>query len=66
MDPMDHETGYIGRWMVARNLWALAPMGGLIQQHLESFIEFPPRQTPTSFSIEKQMSEIMKKIESQR
>jgi arylsulfatase len=72
MDPMerfgtlDHETGYIARWMMARNQWALAPMGGLVQQHLESFIEFPPRQEPTSFSIEKQMQAILKKIESQR
>ncbi len=66
MGPLDHETGYIGRWMVARNLWALAPMGGLIQQHLESFIEFPPRQEATSFSIKNQMEAIIKKIESQR
>jgi hypothetical protein len=41
-------------------------MGGLVQQHLESFIEFPPRQEPTSFSIEKQMQAILKKIESQK
>ncbi len=64
--PLDHEMGYIGRWMTARNLWALAPMGGLIQQHLQSFIDFPPRQKAASFSIEKQMNDIMKKIESQR
>ena len=46
--------------------WALAPMGGLVQQHLQSFIDFPPRQKAASFSIEKQMNDIMRKIESQR
>ena len=32
---------------------------------LLSFVEFPPRQEATSFSIEKQMQAILKQIESQ-
>jgi arylsulfatase len=62
MDPASHEFGYIGRWMMARNLWALVPAQGIIQQHLQSFLDFPPRQKAASLSLQSALEAILQQI----
>ncbi|HTO84082.1 MAG TPA: arylsulfatase, partial [Methylomirabilota bacterium] len=39
------------QWRIER-VFAIAPVGALIAQWLQSFMEFPPRQTPDSWSPE--------------
>ena len=62
MDPASHEFGYIGRLMMARNLWALVPAQGIIQQHLQSFLDFPPRQKAASLSLQNALEAILQQI----
>jgi len=57
MDPFeraaDEGLGY-QQWMVER-MFSFAPAAGFVAQWLASFREFPPRQKPGSFSLDKVM-----------
>ena len=48
--------GY-GQWMAER-MFVFAPAGAYVAQWLQSFREFPPRQKPASFNLDRVMEEI--------
>ncbi len=50
----DHEAGDYARWFV-EHLFVLLPAQKLVANQLMTFREFPPRQKPGSFSIDKVM-----------
>ena len=60
MDPFerasDESTGH-PQW-AAERMFALAPAGAFVGQWLQSFREFPPRQKPGSFSLDRVMEAV--------
>ena len=61
MDPFEraeHENamGY-QRWYM-EHMWAIAPAGAYVAQWLQSFREFPPRQKPGSFNLDRVMEAV--------
>ncbi|MRR29622.1 arylsulfatase, partial [bacterium] len=63
MDPFERAEaedamGY-QRWWV-EHMFAFAPAGGYVGQWLQSFREFPPRQKPGSFNLERVMEAVTK------
>jgi arylsulfatase A-like enzyme len=46
------------KW-AADHLWALVPAQAIVGQFIETMKEFPPRQKPSSFSIEEVMQKLM-------
>ena len=62
MDPFEraeaeHAMGY-QRWYMER-MFAIAPAGAYVGQWLQSFKEFPPRQKPGSFNLDRVMEAVM-------
>jgi arylsulfatase len=62
MDPFEraeheHAMGY-QRWYMER-MFAIAPAGAYVGRWLQSFKEFPPRQKPGSFNLERVMETVM-------
>ena len=63
MDPFEraeseHAIGY-QRWYLER-MYAIAPAGAYVGQWLQSFKEFPPRQKPGSFNLDRVMEAVTK------
>jgi hypothetical protein len=63
MDPFEraeHEyaMGY-QRWYMDR-MFLIAPAGGYVAQWIQSFKEFPPRQKPGSFNLDRVMEAVTK------
>jgi len=63
MDPFEraeqeHAMGY-QRWYMER-MFAIAPAGAFVGAWLQSFKEFPPRQKPGSFNLERVMEAVTK------
>jgi arylsulfatase len=61
MDPFEraeyeHAMGY-QRWYV-EHMWAFAPAGAFVANWLQSFKDFPPRQKPGSFNLERVMEAV--------
>jgi arylsulfatase len=61
MDPFEraeqeHAMGY-QRWYMDR-MFAIAPAAAFVGQWLQSFREFPPRQKPGSFNLERVMESV--------
>ncbi len=61
MDPFEraeheHAMGY-QRWYM-EHMFAIAPAGAYVAQWLQSFKEFPPRQKPGSFNLERVMESV--------
>jgi arylsulfatase A-like enzyme len=62
MDPFEraeyeHAMGY-QRWYV-EHMWAFAPAGAYVANWLQSFKDFPPRQKPGSFNLDRVMEAVM-------
>ncbi len=61
MDPLerayDDSMDYT-RWAATR-MFVLAPAGGYVAQWLQSFREFPPRQKPGSFNLDRVMEKMI-------
>lgn len=63
MDPFelaerDMTMGYQRWW--AERMFLFAPAGAYVAQWLQSFREFPPRQKPGSFNLDKIMEAVTK------
>jgi arylsulfatase len=63
MDPFEraeseHAMGY-QRWYMER-MFIIAPAGAFVGQWLQSFREFPPRQKPGSFNLDRVMEAVTK------
>ena len=69
MDPMEkmtpdsEEWGYIGKKFLGQKLWAPTAAGPFLAAHLKSLQEFPPSQGADSFSMKKNIEDVMKKME---
>ena len=63
MDPFERaeEENAMGyqRWYMER-MFLIAPAGGFVARWLQSFREFPPRQKPGSFNLDRVMEELSK------
>jgi len=62
MDPFElaHEIGMdYNRWFI-EHMFMIAPAAGFVAQWLQSFREFPPRQKPGSFNLDRVMEAITK------
>jgi arylsulfatase A-like enzyme len=61
MDPFElaHDIGMdYERWFV-EHMFMIAPAGAYVAQWLQSFKEFPPRQKPGSFNLDRVMEAVM-------
>jgi arylsulfatase len=63
MDPFEraeaeHAVGY-QKWYLDR-MFAIAPAGAFVARWLQSFKEFPPRQKPGSFNLDRVMEAVMR------
>ena len=61
MDPFElaHDIGMdYERWFL-EHMFLIAPAGAYVGQWLQSFKEFPPRQKPGSFSLDRVMEKVM-------
>ncbi len=62
MDPFekawDESIGYSAWWV--DHMWVFAPAGAYVGQWLQSFKDFPPRQKPGSFNLDRVMEAIEK------
>ncbi len=66
MDPFERQDGDVNRaWTEAKG-WVYLPVMDLMQKHLESFKEFPPRQVNMSGDMTKMVSETMRRITAAR
>jgi arylsulfatase len=54
----DHEAGGYDRWFID-HLFVMVPAQAFVAQHLASYQEFPPRQRPGSFSLDKVMEHLL-------
>jgi arylsulfatase len=52
-DPFErgmYESGDYVRWFIA-HAFVVVPAQAIVAQHLQSFVDFPPRQRPGSFGV---------------
>ena len=60
MDPFEraeHESIGYPKWWV-EHAWVIAPAAGYVGQWLQSFRDFPPRQKPGSFNLDRVMEQV--------
>ena len=53
----DHESGGYDRWFID-HLFVMMPAQAFVAQHLATYKEFPPRQKPGSFSLDKVLEQL--------
>jgi arylsulfatase len=53
----DHVSSYYEDWMI-RRVYLLVPAQAVVGQFLSTFGDFPPRQTPASFTIDQVMAKM--------
>ena len=66
MDPFERQDGDVNRAWVEGKGWVYLPMFGLVQQHLASFKEFPPRQSNLSGDVSRMLQDTMRKMAAAR
>ncbi len=60
MDPLEraqHESMLYGKWVFDR-LFVLVPAQVIVKEFLGTFVEYPPRQKPGSFSLDRVLEEL--------
>ena len=62
MDPFERQLGDLDRQYAEHKAWALTPLLGLVQKHLESFRDFPVRQLGLSANVGKTIEGIQSQI----
>jgi arylsulfatase len=61
MDPFEraeHENAMGYQRFFVEHMWAFAPAGAYVAQWLQSFKDFPPRQKPGSFNLDRVMESV--------
>ena len=59
-DPFElaqHEAGEYDKWRIERT-FLLVPAQAFVAQHLQTYVEFPPRQKPGSFSLDEVLAKL--------
>lgn len=62
MDPFERQLGDVGRQFEEHKTWVLTPIIGIVAQHMETFKEFSPRQTPLSGNFGKTIEGIQAQL----
>ena len=44
---------------VGEKLWTIMPAGYILQQHAETFTDFPPRQAPADFNPQQMLNSVL-------
>ena len=63
MDPFERaqdDSIHYGQYFID-HVWVVVPAAGYLAQWLQSFKEFPPRQKPGSFNLDRVMDDLTKK-----
>jgi hypothetical protein len=51
VDPLEqHMDAPYYPWYVGEKLWTVLPAAAIVQQHVATFKDFPPRQAPPGFN----------------
>jgi hypothetical protein len=53
MDPFERQFGDLNRQLNEHKTWALTPIIGVVQAHLQSFVDYPVRQQGLSGNVGK-------------
>ena len=53
----EHEAGDYVKWFV-EHIFVLVPAQAIVAQHIQSFKDFPPRQKPGTFSVERALEKL--------
>jgi arylsulfatase len=53
----EHEAGEYAKWRV-EHAFVLVPAQDLVAQHLQTYVAFPPRQKPGSFSLDQVLAKL--------
>jgi arylsulfatase A-like enzyme len=53
----EYDSGNYDKWRVQR-AYILVPAQDIVGQHLRTYVEFPPRQKPSSFSLDQVMAKL--------
>jgi arylsulfatase len=53
----DHESGGYDRWFID-HLFLMVPAQAFVAQHLATYKEFPPRQKPGSFNLDRVLAKL--------
>jgi arylsulfatase len=53
----EHEAGAYDRWLIDR-AYLLVPAQAFVAQHLQTYVEFPPRQKPGTFSLDQVLQKL--------
>ena len=54
----DHESGGYDRWYID-HVFVMLPAQAFVAQHLATYKEFPPRQKPGSFNLDRVMEQLL-------
>jgi arylsulfatase A-like enzyme len=63
IDPHSEEFGYVGKEFFANHMWAPNAAGPFIAEHLQSLMEYPPRQKADTLNIKKALEAAMQKMQ---
>lgn len=66
MDPYERQEGDVNRAWVEGKGWVYLPMFDLVQRHLASFKDFPPRQTNLSGEVSRMLQATMQQMAAAR
>ena len=47
---------------VGQKLWTVMPAGYILQQHAQTFADFPPRQAPPSFNPSAMLATVLSAV----
>jgi arylsulfatase len=50
-DPLEHYDGVTGFHQIMRKSWLLQPIIAKLNEHVKTFVEFPPRQEAASLNV---------------
>ena len=53
----EHDAGDYDRWRV-EHAFAILPAQGFVARHLQTYVEFPPRQKPGSFALDQVLAKL--------
>jgi arylsulfatase len=54
----DHESGNYDRWFID-HIFVMMPAQAFVAQHIATYKEFPPRQKPGSFNLDRVLEKLM-------
>ncbi len=62
MDPFERQIGDVARQFAEHKTWVLTPIVGVVAKHLQTFKDFPVRQTPLSANMAENIENIQEQL----